>query len=732
MNALCRLSRLAHASLLVVLLAGPALAANEGQGDLDKATEAKLNATALKDLDEVIRLSESALKKGLDEGNTQFANSLLASTLTQRGSIRAAVVLRVPIGDPRVEQFRKAALSDLSRSVELDPAQAQAWLGIAQLERLPGGNTEKANEALDKAIQSAGDDPEMRAKALAYRSTLAEDPKKRLADLDEAARLAPGDAAVVRARGALRADLGQLEEALGDMDRALEIEPESAPTLEAKALILARLNRYEEALGALEELQRMQPEAVGPRMQKARVLALKADPKEAVKELDVARNLDPNNVAVLLLRAALGDDPKQRMADLDEAVRLAPQNPLVWRTRGLYRAEVGNYADALTDFDKAIELESQSPEAYEAKAAVLAKMQRYDDAVGVIDQLRSMGLPDTLVQAEKARIRVLQKDYDAAIAEIDKVLADKPDSATMLLLRAGVHQDKGDSAKAIADVEQVLKSDAANVNAVRLKAAILAEEEKYDEAIKFLKEARQKVPDQAELSLQLAFLYSAANQPQQAIDTFTELLEDDPTQWAALRGRGDTLLNIGKHKEAIADYEQAITLRPDDSGILNNLAWVLATSPYDELRDGKRAVALATKACEETDFKEAHILSTLGAAYAEAGDFDKAIEWVTKGLELANEEEARSLKKELASYQEKKPFRELLTGKEKKESHDDESSADEPTTEQDKAQPADEKPAASPAEDDADRAESEATNPATEGKAKAKKGKKGGKRAKVE
>jgi hypothetical protein len=34
---------------------------------------------------------------------------------------------------------------------------------------------------------------------------------------------------------------------------------------------------------------------------------------------------------------------------------------------------------------------------------------------------------------------------------------------------------------------------------------------------------------------------------------------------------------------------------------LNNLAWVLCTSPEDKLRDGKRAVELAAKACELTD-----------------------------------------------------------------------------------------------------------------------------------
>ena len=69
---------------------------------------------------------------------------------------------------------------------------------------------------------------------------------------------------------------------------------------------------------------------------------------------------------------------------------------------------------------------------------------------------------------------------------------------------------------------------------------------------------------------------------------------------------------------------------PEESGLLNNLAWVLATSPNDKVRDGKRSIELATKACELTEYKEAHILSTLASGYAEEGDFETAKKWSAK------------------------------------------------------------------------------------------------------
>ncbi|MFW6114235.1 MAG: hypothetical protein ACOC7K_00675, partial [bacterium] len=99
-------------------------------------------------------------------------------------------------------------------------------------------------------------------------------------------------------------------------------------------------------------------------------------------------------------------------------------------------------------------------------------------------------------------------------------------------------------------------------------------------------------------------------------------------------------------------------------GVLNNFAWVLATSPDDKLRDGSRALELARQACELTDYKEAHILSTLASAHAELGDFEKAVKWAKKACELGDESVQEQLKQELESYKNREPWRERKTEKE--------------------------------------------------------------------
>ena len=76
-------------------------------------------------------------------------------------------------------------------------------------------------------------------------------------------------------------------------------------------------------------------------------------------------------------------------------------------------------------------------------------------------------------------------------------------------------------------------------------------------------------------------------------------------------------------------------MKSDYVEALNNLAWILATHEKPEMRNGTEAVTLATRACLLTGYKEARVLGTLDAAYAEAGRFAEAVETAQKTWDLA-------------------------------------------------------------------------------------------------
>jgi len=76
---------------------------------------------------------------------------------------------------------------------------------------------------------------------------------------------------------------------------------------------------------------------------------------------------------------------------------------------------------------------------------------------------------------------------------------------------------------------------------------------------------------------------------------------------------------------------------PDSKETLNNLAWTLATNPEAKNRNGALAVELAKRACDQTHYRETIPVSTLAAAYAEAGRFEEAIATAQKACALAAE-----------------------------------------------------------------------------------------------
>jgi tetratricopeptide (TPR) repeat protein len=118
----------------------------------------------------------------------------------------------------------------------------------------------------------------------------------------------------------------------------------------------------------------------------------------------------------------------------------------------------------------------------------------------------------------------------------------------------------------------------------------------------------------------------------------------------------------GQSAEAIEHYEKALEISPQSVSALNNLAWLLATSSNGSLRNGTRAVQFARKADQLSVGTNAVVLRTLAAAYAETGQFGKAIESTQAAMQLAQSQRAESLINELeqqiALYELGLPYRE--------------------------------------------------------------------------
>lgn len=135
----------------------------------------------------------------------------------------------------------------------------------------------------------------------------------------------------------------------------------------------------------------------------------------------------------------------------------------------------------------------------------------------------------------------------------------------------------------------------------------------------------------------------------------------DPKLAVAYSNRGRWHMKHGDYTKALADYEIAIKLAPREWLPYYGLARIYATAPAFEahIRDGKKALAMAKKACELSLWDDEMPISALAAAYAELGDFEAAVRWQTKAiamLRLANERDLRDDLKRLELYKSGKPY----------------------------------------------------------------------------
>lgn len=186
----------------------------------------------------------------------------------------------------------------------------------------------------------------------------------------------------------------------------------------------------------------------------------------------------------------------------------------------------------------------------------------------------------------------------------------------------------------------------------------LRENGSIEEAIVQYQYALRINPEYTEAHNSLGFALQRQGNTTDAITHFRQALRIEPNQARTHYSLGTALQASGEIPAAVRHYARAMELQPNNPLPLNNLAWIRATHPEVELRDGSQAVELAERCCQLTGFKVAGFLDTLAATYAEAGRFDDAIKWQAKAVELAPAANKAVLRSRLDLYKAGKPYRE--------------------------------------------------------------------------
>jgi tetratricopeptide (TPR) repeat protein len=258
---------------------------------------------------------------------------------------------------------------------------------------------------------------------------------------------------------------------------------------------------------------------------------------------------------------------------------------------------------------------------------------------------------------EKKDLEKAAKDFNAAISRTSESPRFRKTRAVMLCGRGAVWAEKKDFDRAIADYSTAVELDPSEGIVHQLRANALIWKQKYDQAIDDLDEAIALRPEDAALYYDRGRAWHEKRGYDKAIDDFSHAIVLRPYYTLAFVSRGATWSAKKAYDRALADFNTAIRLEPNHPRGYIARAWLQATCPDPKLRSGNSAVESATRACELSAWKSAESLDPLAAAYAETGDFNAAVKWQAKAIELTHDErKIKAYRDRLKLYRQKKSY----------------------------------------------------------------------------
>jgi len=279
-----------------------------------------------------------------------------------------------------------------------------------------------------------------------------------------------------------------------------------------------------------------------------------------------------------------------------------------------------------------------------------------DKALPILNEMIRQNPGNAGLYNGRASIWLEKKEYDFAISDSNETIRLAP-SAAAYLNRGRTRAYKGDLDKAIADYTECLKLNSQDAKALNNRGMAWMEKKEFDIALTDFNGAIRIDATYVSPYSSRGICWLNKNNYEKAIADFTTAIELNPKYARAYRGRAKAYDGLHQHEKALPDYEVYARLSPGLDG-LNGYAWVLATCPNEKLRNGEKAVELGIKACELSEWKVWNHVGTLAAAYAEKGDFEAAIKWEKKALELAEGDNKAVVQKNLDLLMQKKSIRE--------------------------------------------------------------------------
>lgn len=371
-------------------------------------------------------------------------------------------------------------------------------------------------------------------------------------------------------------------------------------------------------------------------------------------------------------RIAPGDNSERAIAKLNQALRATsgaiplPLNPKTApefaRRAQVYWAN-GQRDLAIADMTTAISLDPKDRELLRMRAEMYGTGdEAAASAIADYDRILALDPRDTMALHQRAfEYRALNNPV-AAMADMNAAIKIAPKDPANYRARADLYFVEGENVRAAVDIETAMRLDPNNIKTVQERATFYLRTGRFDNAIADATRIIALMPESTLGYRIRETAYDAKGDWKDALSDVSEIIRRQLGNASAYSNRAGLEVDTGHLRAARQDYEQVARLNPDSLDDLDTAAWAMSTSIHPEIRDGKTAVALATKACRLTGWNNSNYLVTLAAAYAEEGDFVQAISCQAKAMEAPygdhDPDHLALMRWQLALYKQHRHYRE--------------------------------------------------------------------------
>ena len=404
---------------------------------------------------------------------------------------------------------------------------------------------------------------------------------------------------------------------LGYKDMALEVIEKQAKLNPDKTEVQLRLaaacisnEKYEEALKVYERIEEFEGETVETAAFKAALCSQLGDTLGAIQQMRKLYNTAPSNVTYNLVMSEMFLQFEQRdsaLYYLDRAQELEPNNGNVYFSKAQYYDAIGDSIN----YDKQI------------YNALVAPGLDVDTKLDVLTQY--------------ATTQLMRNDSTDRVNNLFKVMIEQhPLEPKVHELYSMYFSTIKDYKHAIEELGYGLDLDPTNANAWQRLMVVNVLDENYPKAIEAAKKALEYNPENIDLYRYIAPLYYQIKEYDHAIAIYDDAMamvdsvKDNELYSDLLGGKGDVLVEMGDSIGAYNLYDQALSIFPGNTSVMNNYAYFLSLS--DKYLD--KAESMAAKAVNANP-NNATFIDTYAWVYFKKKNYDMALFYIKSALSNA-------------------------------------------------------------------------------------------------